>query len=786
MASFESSYANLLQGVSQQIARSRLPGQLSAQENMLSDPVTGIRRRPGIEYKYQQDANGATSDTLMAMYTDIAGSASHILVNTTTGEVTIREADYSDPVTLQDDYLKATHAKNIRVASVGDSLFLANTEVIPQRGGTSTGLAPNYRAYFFITTSAFSKSYAVTLSYDGVTGSVSFTTPDGTDASHAAAATTENIATKLKTALENFISSNLNGKLTVHREGSYVYVQAAGTPVPGATLSIVSGSGTQYVRTSSAAYTRQVEDLPALLPSAADGFIVATGAKEAPVYFRYEAASQTWVESGDYTSPTSITGMPAEIYWDGVEWQLDASGFEGRHAGDEETNPVPEFVEWGITGLSSYQGRLVILSGPWVSMSASNKPRRFFRTTVADLLDADPIHIGSSAASSAAYEYAVPFNKDLVLFSAGYQALVPAGNQGITPRTAHLVVTSSYATDTTTSPVAIGRTLMFPIPRSSQYFGLMEMLPSPYTDSQYVSTEATEHLPQYLKGRCRFAVSSSVSNIVLFGQTRDYKSVIVHEYSWDGEDKILRAWHRWNFPTDVACTYFSNELINIVTVTNGEIYVGTVDVRAGAIMDSLDVRPFMDWVFKLPVDPETKKFTVPAERRALFTSEELRTAIVSGGLGGEEIGNTYNASTGVGELHKSFSGDEVWVGIGFESEVSPTPPVVLDREEIPIASNKLTLLRFFVLTNNTSKFQVYVQDKAVQSSQHEFPAPPIRWTSPELSLGKAPVSGEAGVVVPCRTRANTTEARFVSEGLGEMNITALEYVCRYNQRIRRR
>ena len=41
---------SLLQGVSQQIPRERLPGQVGAQLNMVSDLVTGIRRRPGIQH----------------------------------------------------------------------------------------------------------------------------------------------------------------------------------------------------------------------------------------------------------------------------------------------------------------------------------------------------------------------------------------------------------------------------------------------------------------------------------------------------------------------------------------------------------------------------------------------------------------------------------------------------------------------------------------------------------------------------------------------------------------
>ncbi|MGL5261031.1 MAG: hypothetical protein ACRC9P_01460, partial [Bacteroides sp.] len=47
MASFDGAYPSLLQGVSEQVPTSRLPGQVTEQINMVSDLVTGVRRRVG-------------------------------------------------------------------------------------------------------------------------------------------------------------------------------------------------------------------------------------------------------------------------------------------------------------------------------------------------------------------------------------------------------------------------------------------------------------------------------------------------------------------------------------------------------------------------------------------------------------------------------------------------------------------------------------------------------------------------------------------------------------------
>ena len=105
---------------------------------------------------------------------------------------------------------------------------------------------------------------------------------------------------------------------------------------------------------------------------------------------------------------------------------------------------------------SAYQGRLVLLSGGYTAMSASNRPLRFMRSSTVSLLNDDPIEIGAGAIASASFEYAVPFNKDLILFSSAHQAVIPAGSTGITSSNAMVLLSSSSSIDTLTEPKVIG------------------------------------------------------------------------------------------------------------------------------------------------------------------------------------------------------------------------------------------------------------------------------------------------------------------------------------------
>ena len=778
MAIFEGAHLNLLQGVSQQVPRSRLAGQLTSQVNMLSDPVTGLRRRSGSKYRFSEDTGGANVNTILAWRTDIAGVSCELLLNTHTGVLTIRNTSGEVLQTFPPiDYLKTTTAQAIRHTSVGESLFICNITKVPQGIREGQGLDPKSNGYFFVKEGAISKTYTVTVSNvtKGIRKVGTFTTPAGTAEGEHAQLTLDHIAAQLCVGIQE------GGEFVTVREGGYVYVRPSDAN-RNDEITIISSAGTRYVGVSGGAHTRVPEDLPAMLPDEANGLTMSTGMDTSYVYYSYNAARAAWLEVGEYGGVSKIENMPVEVYWDDG-WKMEQLPFEGRPAGDSTTNPDPEFVDWGITGMSSYQGRLVLLAGPWVLLSATNHPYRFYRSTVHDLLDDDPISIGSSSATSAAFAYAITFNKDLILFSSEYQALVPSGNQALSPRNAQIQVTSTHGTDLLASPISAGRTVLFPSPRSSDYFGMMEMVPSPYTDAQYVSTDSTEHLPRYMQGRCRFIVSSSVAGIVLIGPSGDLRSLIVHEYSWDGDEKVLRAWHRWTFPFEIASAYFSEGLINLVTVRDGtNVDVLTVDPRVGVVDSQLERRPFLDaYMVANVVDGEV---TLPTHLQRLPEDlGDLVVGIAEGPLAGTEIG--YDIIGNKLRLNRSISATKVHLGFRYESSFSPSPPIIKDQSDFPIGTNRMTLRNYWAIVEDTGTFEVMVHDVANREEPNIWEISPTRYTSPELQLGHTPVSGEIGVVVPCRVNANTSVVEFRTDGLGELRVLALEYIIRTIGKIQR-
>jgi hypothetical protein len=860
---------------------------------MLSDPVTGLRRRPGLVVQYAEPWEGADYAHVVGWFTDLAGSRVHILLNSLNGQIRILSEDYTTEATLDGGaYLTNSDATRIQAASVGNEFFLVNRDIAPTVNYNTTDPDPSNSGFFYVVAGSFGKEYNVSLVHSGGTISATYTTPDGTASGDAALATPEYITTQLfnqlagtafsdvriltqtltgsGTSSSHFLQKNtgttaspvwttlilpseisaadlslgklrtysnvtpdkyvtftfqvkvggswvstvytsdavklpahgsnvvvqiplvipvstftsqvdLSGDATlfIQRDGPYVFVTRSGGMAVNTTV------GTAYLIGSKSGMVTSSGNLPARLPSAADGYICRVGSGDSPQYYRYDHTTTEWNETGKYGTATGISNVPISIIWDGSAWALDTTDFEGCFAGDEDSNELHEWMQYGITGTGTYQGRLVLMSGPLVSMSASNEPRRFFRSTVTSVVSSDPIEVGAGMTAAAAYEWAVPFQKDLVLISRAYQAVVPSGNTAVTPSTATVVPTSSHETDTTCSPILLGRTLMYTAPRSEDFFGALEMIPSNYTDSQYISQDSTPHLPKYMPGRCRFAVASSVADLALFGSTGDLSSLTVHEYHWDGDTKVQQAWHTWTLPYPVATGYFASELATLVFVQNEMLVLGTIDPRAGALLESGERRPFLDFAtYSTIVD---NVVTVPDW--LLTFDPAVRPSIVlmasTGGLAGEDVG-VASLGPAADQLTTvtSWPSGDIAMGLSYYSGVIPSPPTIRSYKDAVIHTGKATLLRYTVGLQNSSDFLVSVSD--AYSTGSDLSVPVLTFTSPELALGRGLYADTASVVIPCRTDLRTTAVEMFTEGTGELNITSVEYVGRHHSKLSRR
>ena len=785
---------SLLQGVSQQIPRERLPGQVGAQLNMVSDLVTGIRRRPGIQHiKTLALPYQVNSHSVLSKYIELDTDGWHVYVDALSGTLLAVSSDFSTVHSATSSYLAAADglASSISTVADGDYLWVLNKGVKPTLGAIDSAKQnPATTGFAYARTGAFSKSYTITISITNSVGGTStytktYTTPSGTADGDAAKSNPEGIAENLYNLL---VAADKPLWLNVYRDGAYLsFITNVET---GGSTTVSTSSGSTYLGVSGTMQVNLVSDLPPNLPTGTTGFLCAVGTSTKSLqYYRWDGSKKVWYESGDYAAALTLTNMPVRVSINKTSGITIATpAFEGRVAGDDENNPYPQFIGKTLTGISAYQGRLVLMSGAYLNFSAANKPLRFMRSTTTQLLSEDAIERGSGSATAASYHFAVPYNRDLLAISSTHQSVVPASTSGLTPASAVVLLSTKQALDVLAEPTVVGRSLMYCTPISADYFGIGELLPSDTTASQYVASELTNHIPRYMKGRCRSIAASSAASIALFTSSVSTDEMLVHEYLWAGSEKIQNSWHKWTAPLPILAVHFAKDILVLALQwgTAGMILC-TLDTRDSAYYASGIVKPLLDLYTELPVVDLSstvgyKTVALPNWLTAL-TVDTVGASSTVPDMVGEPV-EVLGIDSNILKIHKSYSGSTVVVGFKYKSALELTPPIMKDYNGRPISLDKTTVLRFAVTVQNTGDFNTEISTPQlgpiIDDDVHV-----LRWASHELGLRRARVVDQATVIVPCRTIANETSCVFSTDSTREMNIVGVEYTLKTVQKRQR-
>lgn len=233
----------------------------------------------------------------------------------------------------------------------------------------------------------------------------------------------------------------------------------------------------------------------------------------------------------------AMTGIPAE--------QSATYKWTNRLVGDDDTNPVPSFMNKGfqpgplrINGLCYFQGRLGILSGENMIFSETGQFFNFFRTTVLDLLDTDPIDVASSSQKSGIIYSAVPFNRDLVLWTPTNQSVLRTGDT-FTPKSVGITTAADYENQAyLCRPVPSANSIFFTY-NNGGYVGMRELIPQPALDGSYLANDLTTNVSRFISGTPTSLSASTHDNIVSLVAG---KKLYLYRYLATNNERVQSAW----------------------------------------------------------------------------------------------------------------------------------------------------------------------------------------------------------------------------------------------------
>ena len=317
--------------------------------------------------------------------------------------------------------------------------------------------------------------------------------------------------------------------------------------------------------------TQRFTNLPA---SAPDGFTVKiTGEKGSNTddyYVRYDAETQVWRECVRPGLKNHIKNntMPHVLVReaDGT-FTFKEAEWDAREAGDEDSNPLPSFIDNTINDIFYHRNRLGFLSGENVILTRSADFFNFWMASAMEVQDTDPIDLAVSDNKIATLYHAVPFDAELILFSKDAQFALRSDNV-LTPKDAYLTPpVTHFGCSLKATPVNAGRNIYF-LAERSEYSTVREFFVAADNTDSKDAQDITSHVPSYLPNGTYKIAPSSVENILMFLTEGDEESMYVYKYLFIDSVRQQASWSRWSLGGTIYGASFIEDSLYIVVERN--------------------------------------------------------------------------------------------------------------------------------------------------------------------------------------------------------------------------
>ena len=264
-----------------------------------------------------------------------------------------------------------------------------------------------------------------------------------------------------------------------------------------------------------------------------------------------------------------------------------------RTCGDYDTAPDPSFIGNTINDVFIYKNRLGFLADENVILGRTREFFNFWPETVTTILDTDPIDVTASNNKVSVLRYAVPYQDELILFSAQYQFRFNAAETVLTPKTAQLTVLTQFEVDTNLRPQQAGGGIMF-AQENGQWSQVREFAvrgagTALTADAQDLTGYVSSYVPSELfkltvndTGNALFAISGQ--HTIGIGGIDQRKRVYVYKYFFrntgQGAERAQSSWSHFELTgadqiLQVLCI---KETLYLLVQYGNEVYLESMEV----------------------------------------------------------------------------------------------------------------------------------------------------------------------------------------------------------------
>src|SRR5690606_1931212 len=204
--------------------------------------------------------------------------------------------------------------------------------------------------------------------------------------------------------------------------------------------------------------------------------------------------------------------------------------YKTRNAGDGLTNPLPWFIGKPITMLSVFQDRLLVGSQNYVNTSRSGDYLNFFRGSVLNIADSDPVEVFAHGSEGDTLRSATLYNRNLIIFGERQQYGID-GSSLLTPRAPLIAPVSANKDAVDARPLTSGNFIFYAQHGNEEGTTLHQMRVGALNGQSTVTDELSDDLGAWLYGKPLQIAALTAPNVVLFRTADHPHGVYLYRYS---------------------------------------------------------------------------------------------------------------------------------------------------------------------------------------------------------------------------------------------------------------
>jgi len=729
--------SSIVNGVSQQPPTLRLPSQGEDQVNMISTVTDGVERRPGSDFQFTLHSSALHAKGHKFHMRSRNGIQQHVVLledgdcrvwNTTTGieavvTVSAGAATYlglSASGLARDDFA---------ILSVADYSFIVNKEVTVAKSATiSPAARPNeFMVYAFETTVSSGTKMTTTIGSNEVEIDNFNVVGSGT------AYPGELVRTLLGEGVGDPYPTApyTNWTFSIPSESKNVFygLQTGSTGSPETVYPLTW----EYSDETYSFIYKQAQKFSDLPPRGIVDFVVEItgedGNEDNNYYVKFDDSTGAWVETVQHGIANSLdaTTMPHVLIQDSIglgaggadEFTLDVQAWDARSAGNATTAPDPSFVGYELSDVIFHKNRLGFTAEESIVLSETGEFFNFYPTTVATLIDSDPIYAANTNNRISIIDYALPFFGKLFLFSghAGIQNVLDqakggGSGVGLTSVSAEVVEASAFAASPKCRPVSTGQAAYFVVDKGEASAMMEYTVKDNVADAQDISS----HVPTYLPANIFSISASSKENMIVLVSTDTPYELFTYGFLFDDGQRLQSAWSKWTFDDDntiLGAEWVGEKLYIVFNRTDGthlEIMDFGKLVQGGLAHNChLDCKEEVQGVYS--ADTLLSTFTMGHAVDPAAYDDYV--GIATGASHGDDLGRvlelTFVTATETFTTPGDFDADTVTIGKRFDHTYEFSTPIIEESSPdgkgvVPVTQGRLQINRWKLLTKNSGGF----------------------------------------------------------------------------------